>query len=341
MTQSWNGATVRPGLEWSSPPSDAVFETGDETTGEGARWLVPHLPPKPFPWGRKYPRRVFGPPGTAWSFEADDLIDREVPAGSTLLGSLVKRLKKLIGLEELPSLPGLSLTWYTPGPSLEELMTVTATRLVIHGKLDGGEEVAHTFHLVNNSADPTDMQAAADAGAAAWEAFLNTSMGTGAGTPRQFLSNHLTYDEARASLIHYAPPAKPVTNIPTEYSPITDPGNGSPHTPLPYQVACGLTFRTAKRGPRYRGRVFLGPLDSGILASTGQFNPGFVLELAQAFHTQFMADATLNGIGNFAVVSQKFGTSEWITGVDVGQVPDTIRSRRRSLPETYQNAWTQ
>lgn len=341
MTQLWQGYPVWPGYEWPNPPENAAYESGDTTTGEGARWVVDGLPPEPFPFGHRWPRKRFGPPGTAWTYAVDDLVDREVPHGSDLLSQVEKALLKLLKLETLPGLPGAQVTWYVPGPTPEKVMTATAVRLTIHGKLLGGEEVAHTFHLVNPSASLTDMQAAAAAAAVAWENFLGFNLGTGQGTPRKFLSKNLTYDEARAALVQYAPPAKPVYEIPTEYAPITDPGNAGGGQPLPYQVAAGLTFRTAKRGPRYRGRCFLGPLDTQLLASTGQFNPGFILEVAQAFHTAFMSDADLNAIGNFVVLSQKFGTYEWITGVDVGQVPDTIRSRRRSLPETYQHAWVQ
>lgn len=101
--------------------------------------------------------------------------------------------------------------------------------------------------------------------------------------------------------------------------------------PLSTALVCSLT--TARSGPTGKGRMFL-PF------------PGMVLQVADkrlsAADAATMAGAGrqfLNALGVLMtfpaqVVSSK-GYMSPVTGVRIGRVPDTLRSRRRSSPEAY------
>lgn len=102
---------------------------------------------------------------------------------------------------------------------------------------------------------------------------------------------------------------------------------------MPLSTALVVSLTTARSGPTGKGRIFL-PF------------PGMVLQVADkrlsAADATTMAGAAKQFINNLAtvmtfpaqVVSSK-GYMSAVTGVRVGRVPDTLRSRRRSSPEAY------
>lgn len=98
------------------------------------------------------------------------------------------------------------------------------------------------------------------------------------------------------------------------------------------QVALCVTLLTARPGPTGKGRIFL-PWPDTIGLGTD-----FRITEAQATTVATASKAFLNALKNVsesykpAVVSSK-GYASLITGVRVGRVPDTMRSRRGDLLE--------
>lgn len=113
----------------------------------------------------------------------------------------------------------------------------------------------------------------------------------------------------------------------------------------PLQVAMAVSLRTAKRGPRYRGRFFI-PCPAVVLdPNTFKVSTAIRDQVCSSAQTFLQALGNWPGLDTFsapkvAVLSGggKFsgtGSAEVVTAVRVGDVYDTIRSRRRQLGETY------
>jgi hypothetical protein len=109
-------------------------------------------------------------------------------------------------------------------------------------------------------------------------------------------------------------------------------GVGAPQA-MPLQTALCVSLTTARPGPTGKGRFFL-PWPafavSAITKSLSVDDAGTIAADAVAFLNHCATIMT------FApqVVSSKGYMSE-VTGVRVGRVPDTMRSRREDLPEGY------
>ncbi len=106
----------------------------------------------------------------------------------------------------------------------------------------------------------------------------------------------------------------------------------------PFQIALAVSLSTARRGATGRGRFFL-PSPTFIVASeTGQFLQPDINAAALAVQT-FLNNVNnqpgLEGSAPRVVVASSKGYNTNVSGVRIGSVPDTIRSRRRQLLETY------
>lgn len=110
---------------------------------------------------------------------------------------------------------------------------------------------------------------------------------------------------------------------------------------LPPQCAIAVTFRTAAaRGLASRGRIFLPPFGSSVLQGQGRLNPTNRDQIATATATLLTnlgnwpgSDDVVNP-GRPCVMSDvREGATRRINRVDVGDVFDTQRSRRRSYTE--------
>ncbi len=102
---------------------------------------------------------------------------------------------------------------------------------------------------------------------------------------------------------------------------------------LPLQSALAISLVTARAGSTGKGRFFL-PLTQETLAADGRLNTariGPIRSNAKAFINEINAIATLGNV----VVSSSKGYESFVTGVRVGYVVDTLRSRRRSQLEAY------
>lgn len=112
---------------------------------------------------------------------------------------------------------------------------------------------------------------------------------------------------------------------------------------LPTSVAAAITWTTSnQRGRASRGRIFI-PQPSGTI-SFGRFSPAVTASMAAAA-AQFIRDlANWPGLdwpnSPVPVVASNLGSPGPmvpITGVRVGDVPDTMRSRRNAMDEVYEN----
>lgn len=115
-----------------------------------------------------------------------------------------------------------------------------------------------------------------------------------------------------------------------------DPPVPAPISAGPYQLAYCITFRTAKpRGRAASGRIYVPTPGTGVSKDGLWFADSVTQALGSA--VTLLNDLTGNGAGLTPyVISGVDGTANEITRVEVGNVLDTQRRRRRSLVETYQ-----
>lgn len=121
-----------------------------------------------------------------------------------------------------------------------------------------------------------------------------------------------------------------------EFTPV--PFGGTASVPsFPFQVSLCMSLQTGQRGPRKRGRVYL-PTPLVTLEPDGQFQAAQAIAIRDRFAT------FLNNLNNHTgpdaqapevVIASSKGLNTIVNGVRVGRVLDTMRSRRRSLPEDY------
>jgi hypothetical protein len=113
-------------------------------------------------------------------------------------------------------------------------------------------------------------------------------------------------------------------------------GGGGGFT-YPPQVSWAVSLVTARRGPSGKGRFFLPCPNVGVA------NTGLVDDVGRDA-CQAAAATFLTALGNWPgldpgaygpIVASSKGFNTKVTGVRVGRALDTIRSRRRSLNETY------
>lgn len=162
---------------------------------------------------------------------------------------------------------------------------------------------------------------------------------------RGFFGNDVYLDELRGSVLEVSSGgAKPTTVVPTRFYSFADftggaldPGDGG--IALPYEVALCLTFRTALSSRRGRGRIYLPPLSVGQVAAGGLITSSVASAVASNFGYDVLAPAIAGGF-EWRVVSQKGATSNEISSVQVGVVPDSQRRRRNALDEARTTAWS-
>lgn len=116
--------------------------------------------------------------------------------------------------------------------------------------------------------------------------------------------------------------------------PATIKGTAAPVAVKPFQTAMVVTLHTGKRGAQNRGR-FYSPLPTMNLEPSGLFPAADIALIATATAQLISSiNASLLQACQVIVASSK-GHGSYVTGVTVGRVPDTVRSRRRSLQEQY------
>ncbi len=110
-----------------------------------------------------------------------------------------------------------------------------------------------------------------------------------------------------------------------------------------YAVSLAVSLQSAFPGPTGRGRLYLplpglGPLTNGVMQAGDQ---GTMLSRMRAFLNDLNDKLATAGHGPIVVASGGSVVKGLapalhnVTTVRVGQVPDTMRSRRNALPEQY------
>jgi hypothetical protein len=111
-------------------------------------------------------------------------------------------------------------------------------------------------------------------------------------------------------------------------------GGSSSTNPHPSQIARVITFDSARKNPTGRGRIF-SPCPAVGLFSDGLPNVTATQDAATSATTLVNdLNAAVAGLTRVVVASSK-GYNSAVTGVRVGRVLDTVRSRRAQLAELY------
>lgn len=121
----------------------------------------------------------------------------------------------------------------------------------------------------------------------------------------------------------------------------TQPLAGGATTMVPPQIAIAATFRTAAaRGLAARGRIYLPPVGASALTAEGRLLQPTCQDLANSVSSLLTDLSDWSGLDNIfdpgkvCVMSKvRLGATRRVNRVDVGDLFDTIRSRRSSLEE--------
>lgn len=149
--------------------------------------------------------------------------------------------------------------------------------------------------------------------------------GTQTEYPAKYMNTNVTLAEYRIYDLGQTPPREPRIN------PIGVPGE-SGGVPLPGEVALCLSLRTDDRTARGRGRLYLGPLVSSALASSGGIvRPNSLLVQGIVDSANDVLNTTENV--TWGIISQRDGTAKPVTGGYVDDAFDTQR-RRGIAPST-------
>jgi hypothetical protein len=112
------------------------------------------------------------------------------------------------------------------------------------------------------------------------------------------------------------------------------PGTDASGVVYPYQISHAISLGTGVRGSRYRGRFYMPAPKYAVDSNEGTLTAG------QADQMRTSVAAFLNAVNALpevdrVVIASSHGFNTPVSEVRVGRVLDTIRTRRRSLPEAY------
>lgn len=328
-------------------------------------WLVRGLPPSPWPeWTPgAWDLPTYGPKGTVWLFTAAQLRNRLTAPGfsQAYTGLISAALKQLDDSLRAGLPPEHTQSWTNPGvlsaPPVAIGMPMRYLQTTIVGKLDNDESIAHVLKwrhstIENFATDLPGVKAFGDKVRDLYfTEFLAKMLENGTNGATLYMPANLVYTEVRTALLEQSAPgpwventptgtvkhpgAKPTWVVPSQISAFSASAKGFGGTSsLPYEVALCITHNTNFRGPRFRGRTYIGPLIPGVMGTSGNFQPSVVNAVAKAFGG-FCAAVEAQTDYELHIVSNKYATSAKVIGTKVGIVPDSQRRRRRSKPETY------
>lgn len=182
----------------------------------------------------------------------------------------------------------------------------------------------HTLALSHPVQDVAGMSAGA---AGAFVGAMNGTSGI-----KSFLSNFVSYNRVTAAEVLNFGAANPTLGAGI-HTPISLIGTGSNLTPPQVSVCVSLTAGNRPNGSPIRGRFYLPtPGGGGIVAGGKVGSPN----LWQAFVNAWFASLIDSGY-SIHVWSRKEAKFSPITQLRIGDIADTIRSRRNQLTETYQS----
>lgn len=338
--------------------------------------VVVGLPPKPWPLGfvtplsdtlpapvaHTYPDPPWGPPGTRYVWTLGQLIDRclqlqtdGIIHSRSELDQLLRGVLEVLFPAEADEAVALEAAdrsdpiLLLPGTTEVPAMSYNYVTAQIHGRLGAYEEVSHTLALVHSGTDPAPdtldeaaLQAIAQGVGQAWSAFIADPSGVAS-----YFSTSLVYDKVVAAAKTVGGPAplhgsrKGLVKNVGPSAEWTFPAGvaGTGMQPLPFQCAVVLSLGTDKKGANYRGRLFLGGLSTTVtIGQDGRMSHALGNTLGLAFGTNVVAGLA-RGAWHVNVWSGRLAAGREVQNVKVGTVIDTMRSRRRSLPEDPQLAW--
>lgn len=218
------------------------------------------------------------------------------------------------------------------------------------GTLGGVEQFQFGINWGNPGSDPDPNEAEtlafADQLRVAWTA--NFTQNQPSSSPQSFFTSEVKFVEIGATVKTQTDGTAAdgsggnlEQKFDTQWSPYTAgselAGTATPPS-LPYEVACALTLQTDKRGPSGRGRIYLPPLDPGVMAAGGLFETTSINTLGHMLGAFFEDVESASGHVPVVVSRRRIILTE-VTSVSVGYVPDSQRRRRRSQDEQRTTQW--
>lgn len=125
----------------------------------------------------------------------------------------------------------------------------------------------------------------------------------------------------------------------TAYTVGSEPTGTNGVSSLPYEVSCAVTLQTDHRGPSGRGRIYCPPMAVAAMAPAGVFNAGYADACAFAI-SDYIDNIKAATPYVPVIVSRRRIILNEVTSINVGQVPDSQRRRRRSQDEARRVTWT-
>lgn len=209
-------------------------------------------------------------------------------------------------------------------------------QVILHGKSGLNTDVYVNNFVFDNTAGTLINATPADTAGAITTALQNfyTEATANAGRIASYLPSQVLQPDATVKVYDLgdAPPRLPYVNT-------FNLGAMSAAAPLPQEVACCLSYYAGRSLPRQRGRIYLGPLQSGVVvadSTTGHIKPAdaFRTTVAEAAERLF----TANGMEvEWQVLSQVDGMARRVTGGWVDDAFDT--QRRRGSEPTSRILW--
>jgi hypothetical protein len=331
----------------------------------GDVWYVKGFPPAPYPFQISPPfdHAKFGPVGTRWVWNGNDVLDAitHVPQTQTFLRIAMQDLYDKLCFNRPPT---QFFVWQVPaddGAAIDPLeYGMRWIHVTINAKLGDVETMSHTLNFRTAPAPDVD-QAEQDIATFAgqvrdiWQTWFKTYSGAHGGPMAALVGNHVTYTDVTAAYLEQNAPAeislhpsrktagqvkefsypRPTYLVPTQFATFAPGCTGTDTGPkLPYEVAMCASFTTGLRGPRNRGRLYFGGLPQSVMGSDGSFATGVPTNVADL--TAHLVNLLNTGTGaRLHVVSRTYATSVGVNGVTVGAIPDSQRRRRRSLKENF------
>lgn len=210
-------------------------------------------------------------------------------------------------------------------------------RFNITGSLAGGEQIVHSLWMKPDGTAALGgdyLQAMTDKVRDEW---AKTMVGPGGTIPplAGFLSSGTRYTAVSGYLVD----ALGKATAQSEATFATPPA-GSVSSTAPPSIAICVTLHTNKPGRTGRGRLYLGGLSNSLVGAEGRFSnvpQGELVATMTDFYKR-LRDSPFSGDPyRPVVVSRTRGEAHKIVKVSIGDVFDTMRSRRTSLKEARQS----
>ena len=345
-------------LYWPAAPLLAVTGPNPGPIGPARVWLVHDLPPQPWPALANGAAPVdLGPPGTVWQFGSIDLTIRYTFEGARDAAAFARGSD----LYHAPVLsPAFSAYIYQAEQGFSA-MSLDLWRVSIVAKVASVEQAINVLHYVDgpgpgHTDDPDGAaMVAASVEGRWWDAWNGIDIPAGGVALRTIYPGTCRFIEVRCARIrltaqtkHAAvPPAKHATwdgpapeyRVDTVYSDLMDVAGwtGRSAASLPLEVAMCVSLGTGVRGPRYRGRSYLGPLGTDtVTGGDGLFSLVAAQGVATTWKAKMLTAMAAEPVPlQLVVASTRYATAQPVTDVRVGLVPDSQRRRRRSQNEAY------